>query len=312
VVAGQETVEATRRHPAGVGLTGGVIGLSWLIAALALPAAGFGLFWRGDGGAFAFTTMRGEIVELYGRGLYRYDTLFAAGGAQGNDAVVLLLGIPVLLATTALYRRGSIRWRLLHTGVLVYFLYMYASAALGTVVFNWMFPVYVVLLSASLFAVALSFASVDLRSLARQLSPLAPRYGLAVFLFASGVITLAAWGLPLVTALARGGTTDRLDSYSTEVTFALDLATITPLTFAAGALVLRGAALGYALAVSLLVLETALAPMIAAQTIGQLAAGVTFQPGEVIGPIGGFIALAAGAGWFIAAIARHVSREATP
>jgi hypothetical protein len=293
-------------------LAGAVAGLSWLIAALALPAAGIGLFWRDDGGAFAFTTMRGEIVELYGRGLYRYDTLFAAGGAQGNDAVVLLLGIPVLLATTALYRRASIRWRSLHSGVLVYFLYTYASAALGTVAFNRMFPVYVVLFSASVFAVVLSFSSVDLGSLARQLSPLAPRYGLALFLFASGFITLAVWGLPLVTALAGGGTTDRLDSYATEVTFALDLAMITPLTFVAGALVLRRAALGYALAISLLVLETALAPMIAAQTIGQRAAGVTFEAGDVIGPIGGFVALAAGAGWFIAAITRHVYNGATP
>lgn len=303
-VSAVETRGATTRAHVRSGV---VTALSWLIAALAAPAAATGLFWRTGDGPVPFTTVRGEVVELYGRGLYRHDTLFAAGGAQGNDAIMLLLGVPLLLLSTALYRRGATRWRLLHTGVLVYFLYTYASAALGTVAFNPLFPVYVVLLSASLFAVVLSFTSTDPRRIAERLSSAGPRRGLAAFLFASGGVTLLVWGLPLAVAIAAGGTTARLDSYATEVTYALDLATITPLTFLAGALVLRRAGLGYALAMSLLVLETLLAPMIAAQTLCQLAAGVTFKPGEVIGPMAGFLVLATGAGWFTVAIARHVT-----
>jgi hypothetical protein len=287
-----------------------VVGLSWLVGALAVPAAAVGLFWRSGDGPFTVTTVRGEAVELYGRGLYRYDTLFAAGGAHGNDAVVLFLGVPLLVASTLLYRR-SLRYQLLHTGVLVYFLYSYASLALGTAAYNSLFLLYVALFSASLFAVVLSFASIDRTRLAELVSGSAPRRSLALFLFASGLVTLAVWGLPLIGALASGGTTDRLDTYTTEVTFALDLATITPLTFVAGVLVLRRAALGYALAMSLLVLEAMLAPIIAAGTVGQIAAGVNFDTGEVVGPIAGFATLAVLAAWFAARVARRTGERPT-
>jgi hypothetical protein len=70
---------------------------------------------------------------------------------------------------------------------------------------------------------------------------------------------------------------------------------ITPLTFLAGALVTRGRALRYLLAVPLLVVEAMLAPLITAQTVGQVAAGVTFTPGEVVGPATGFVVLAGAA-----------------
>lgn len=59
-----------------------------------------------------------------------------------------------------------------------------------------------------------------------------------------------------------------------------------------------------------LTLEAMFAPMIAAQTVGQLAAGVEFSTTEVIGPITGFVVLAGVAAWFLIAIARHIAEEA--
>jgi hypothetical protein len=202
-VVAPPAVERTVAVPAAAGRVWLASWLSWLIAPLATLAATVGLFWRAGAGAYPTTTIRGEVVRLYGRGLYRHDTLFAAGGALGNDAVVLLLGVPLLVASTLLARRGGLRWRLLHLGVLVFFLYVYSSAALGTVAFNPMFPVYVVLFSASLFATVLAASSIDLGRLARGLAPAAPRRGLAVFLAVSGAITLAVWGVPLAGALTR-------------------------------------------------------------------------------------------------------------
>jgi len=208
---------------------------------------------------------------MYGRGLYRHDTLFAGAGNRGTDAVTLLLGIPLLIASTVLHRRGSARGTLLLTGTLAYFLYVDASYALGAVAYNELFLLYVALLSASLYAFVLAFGSIDLRTLG---SPGLPRRGLAAFLFASGLVTLIVWSGPVVAALLQGAPPARLDSYATPVTFALDLATITPATFLAGVLVLRRDPRGYRIALSLLVLEAMLAPLIALQTVSQLSAGV--------------------------------------
>jgi hypothetical protein len=41
-----------------------VVGLAALIMALALIAAGIGLFWQDSGRPFTFTTLRGQTVEM--------------------------------------------------------------------------------------------------------------------------------------------------------------------------------------------------------------------------------------------------------
>lgn len=65
-----------------------------------------------------------------------------------------------------------------------------------------------------------------------------------------------------------------------------------PATIIAGVLLLRGrVALGVVLAVPLLTLLVALTPVIIAQTIAQLAAGITFTTAEIVGPISGFLVL---------------------
>ena len=62
-------------------------------------------------------------------------------------------------------------------------------------------------------------------------------------------------------------------------------------------LIWRRRVVGYQIAVPLMFLETLLAPMIAAQTVSQLSAGISLTPGEIVGPLAGFIILAGAAGW---------------
>jgi hypothetical protein len=281
--------------------------LSWSIAALALVAAGAGLLWPSEGDSLSFTTIHGQVAELHGGGLYRNDTVFVAAGQRGTDAVTLLLGIPLLVASTLRYRRGSLRGGLLLTGTLGYFLYVYASMALGTVVYNDLFLVYVVLFSASLFGFVLAFAGIDLPAMAARFSDAMPRRGPAVFLLASALVTVVVWSMPVIDALIRGTTPARLDVYSTPVTTALDLAVITPAAVLAGTLILRFVALGYLLAISLLVLEVMLAPLLVAQTASQLWAGVNFPAGQIVGPIAGFATVALIAIWVLIGILRNIA-----
>jgi hypothetical protein len=98
-----------------------------------------------------------------------------------------------------------------------------------------------------------------------------------------------------------------LGSYTTKVTDVLDLGLITPATFIAGRLILRRAPLGYLIACALLVLETMLLPMIVSQTVSQLGAGISFTPGEIVGPLVGFATLGLIALWVLVVILRHIS-----
>src|SRR5574337_1457609 len=86
--------------------------LKWLIAligVLALIAAGAGLFYQTPGQPYTYTNHRGETVTINGRGLYYYDTVSSSAQMQANDLVTLVLGLPLLVASTWLTFRGSLR-----------------------------------------------------------------------------------------------------------------------------------------------------------------------------------------------------------
>lgn len=282
--------------------------LTVLVAVLATIAAATGLYW-GDGGAsFPFTTLRGQTVQIFGQGLYRYDTVFYASGFKGQDLVVLSLGVPLLLMALMLSRRGSVPGLLLLEGILGYFLYIYSSMALGAV-FNTLFLLYVIIVSASLFAFIQAFASVDFDIIASRISERLPVRSLAIFMFAAGSVTMFAWGLPLVAALMRGGTPERMDHYTTMVTFALDLAIITPSTFLCSDLVLKKEPLGYVISLPLLITIILLAPQIVLSTVFQRSAGVHFTTPEMVGPVAGFVILGLIAFRLLIKILRGVKAE---
>jgi len=286
-------------------------GLSLLIVVLALVAASIGLFWQDGGETFTFTTLQGQTVEIYGRGLYHFDTLFAGAASRGTDAVTVFLGIPLLLFCGLWHRQGSLRGTLLLLGTLAYFLYVYASYALGTVVYNRLFLVYIALFWTSLYGFVLTFRMIEPQQLAAVFSPRIPRLGPAIFMVASGLVTSLIWLSPLILALIQDQPPATLGSYYTgRVTDALDLGIITPTTFLAGKLILGRSPLGYLIALPLLVLEMMLLPMIAAQTVSQLMAGVSFSPGEIIGPIAGFCTLGLLAFWVMVSILKNISEPA--
>lgn len=283
-----------------------ITGLAWLTGVLAFVAVGAAFLWPQDGAPFTVTSLRGQAVQIYGRGLYRFDTLFTGAANRGNDVVTLVLGVPLLVYTTLRYRRGSLRGALLLLGTLVYFLYLYSSYALG-IAFNRLFPLYIALFSASLFAFVLLFASIDRQHLADQLAPNLPRRAIAGFMVFSGLATLVIWLLPLLNDLALNQLPPASGVYTTKITDVLDLGIITPATFIAGTLIWRRYPVGYLVAFSLLVLEMLLLPMIAAQTVSQLAAGITFTTAEIVGPISGFATLGLLALWVTIILLRNVA-----
>ena len=131
-------------------------------------------------------------------------------------------------------------------------------------------------------------------------------------MFACGLVTLGVWLAPLLAAQGAGQPPKLLDSYATMVTYALDLAIITPLCFIAGAQLRRGAALGYLIAFPLLGIIVLLGPAIVAQTAYQLAAGIAFAPPEIVGPIGGFGLLGVCSLWAMTTLLRRVAPATTP
>jgi hypothetical protein len=277
---------STVRRPAGVlPVQPSIVALrlSVAIAVLALVAAAVGLLWSGGTAPDEVTTVHGEQVELFGEGLYRYDSVFKAAGNRGSDVVTLALAVPALLAARHVYRSASTAGALALLGVLGWFLYLYSSLALGSA-YNELFLLYVALASLALFTVVLVVRSLDLSRLDEDASGRLPLRPLAVLLLLSAALTALVWLEPVVSAALAGRPPALLLHSTTLVTEALDLAVIAPAAVLAGLLLRRRRPEGLLVGVPLLVLLWMLAPAIVLGTVFQHAAGWPFTPPQVVGP----------------------------
>lgn len=256
--------------------------LSWLIAVLAFVAAGIGLFYQDGGSSYLFTTLHEQSVQIYGQGIYSFDTPLVAIGFRAADAITLILALPLLIISLLLYRHSQLRGGLLLTGVLAYFLYNYGSMAFGTA-YNRLFLVYVVLFSTSLFAFVLSLMSFDVPKLPTHFSASLPRRSIGIFLIVSGIILSLVWlVLSILPALFGNTVPLEVASYTTFITGVIDIGIVAPALVVTGALLLQSVPLGYLLSSTMLVFTVILGSNLLIAGIAQLWTGVV-TIGQFIG-----------------------------
>lgn len=255
--------------------------LNWLvpmIVVLALFAASIGLFYPNEGSPFSFTAVRGETVQIWGQGWYRYDTPIGAISFKAGDLITIFLAIPVLIVSFLLYRQGSLRGGLLLTGALSYFLYTYISLGFGAT-YNNLFLIYTLIFSASLFGLILAITSFDIQALPAHFAETLPRRGIGIFLVVSGIILSLIWiVLSILPALLQSKAPPEAYFYTTFMTGIVDIGIVAPALVIAGVLILRRAPLGYLLASTMLVFTCILGP--------SLTAGGTIQVIEKVITVG--------------------------
>jgi hypothetical protein len=256
--------------------------LKWLVSlifSLTLVATMAGL-WPGEGQPYTITNFRGEVVTIYARGLYYWDTVSSVAQVQANDLVMLVLGLPLLLVSFWLALRGSLRGRLLLTGTLGFILYTYTSMSFGAA-YNKLFLVYVAIFSLSLFAFILTMMSFDLKSLPAHFSEKLPRRGIAGLLyFAAAFLTLAWLGRIAPTVLQDQ--IPALENVTTMFIQAMDLGLIVPLCVLAGTLLLRREAWGYLLSSVALLKFLTMGIAVALMGLNMARVGVPVSAGMVV------------------------------
>jgi hypothetical protein len=288
-----------------------VVWLSSLIVVLALFAASIGLCWQDGDNSFSFVTLRGDTVSIAGRGLYHYDTTLMAMGFTAGDAVTLILGIPALIFALLRYQRGSVRGGLLLAGTLAYFLYNYGSMAFGAA-YNQLFLIYVVLMSASLFGLILTFMSFDLAMLPAHFSPHLPRRNIGIYEIVSGAILLLIWpGLSIIPALVEGKAPPEVWSYTTVITYAIDIGILAPVLITTGVMLLHRKPLGYLLSSTLLVFTVLLGTNLLTAGMIQILTG-SIDIKQFIGFVASFAILTLYAIWFTLALFHNVSDRISP
>jgi hypothetical protein len=256
-----------------------VVGI--LVILLGLCVTGFSLIADYPGEIDEFASLHGERVELYGRGVYRQDSVSFAVQGLGQDIVTLVVGVPMLAIGIVLYRKGKVSGFLLTSGTFYYFAYSYLLYCMG-VFFNELFLLYVALFSLSTAGLILSVAGISTGEIAAAFSESFPRRLVGFFCLLVGLMLITLWGARLAPAFLEGTPPPGQEHYTTLIVQAADLGIVVPTALTAGILLLRRRPAGYVLAPILIIKGFTLSLALCAMILMQSRAGVEMNPVETI------------------------------
>lgn len=168
-------------------------------------------------------------------------------GNTGTDALNLVVGLPLLLGSMWLARRGSLIGLLCWPGALFYILYVYTFYLLG-VPFNALFLPYVALVTLSAYTLIGLVASFDGQAVRHRLSGGVPVRTTAGLFLLLALLFLTVDVVQVVTTLASRASVNS----TTYASWCTDCTVQLPALFVAGLLLWRREALGYVAAPGLL------------------------------------------------------------
>ena len=176
------------------------------------------------------------------RGLYRPDPA-TLPTFLGQDALSLVVGLPLLIGSMRLARRGSLRGLLLWAGALFYFAYSYSFYVLSPE-FNALYVAYLAIVSMSLYGLLALLFSVDADAVKARFAARTPVHLIGGFMMFMALLLGVKWVGGILGALQAGVTPAHKDI----VVWALDLVVALPALFWAGAWLWRKQPLGFVVA----------------------------------------------------------------
>lgn len=245
--------------------------LVFLISLLAFAATTTGIFSDDGSGQYAYTSIRGQTVTIYGKGLYKDMSAEVAPQGIAQDYVTLFIAIPLLIFSFFKWRKGALVGKYLFAGTLGYFLVTYLFyTVMG--MYNKMFLAYVILMGASFYSFLLALLSFEVKGLSNRFKSSTPVKITGGFLLFSSVTIALLWLSIVVPPLLDGTIIPRqAEHYTTLIVQGLDLGILLPAGFISGVLLIRKKESGYLFApvyfIFLSLLMTALTGKIIAMKI---------------------------------------------
>ncbi len=261
--------------------------LCYLIVILTLISTLIGIFYSTEAARFWVVNIYGESIELFGDGIYKYNSILKAAGNKGTDAVMLL--VAVFFGIMTYLKDKSNRFKFLQAGALAGLLYYSACLVFG-VTFNRLFPVYVLLFSSCLFAmIGLMSDLIKSDTIVSSATDIRLK-GTSAFLIICGLSVLV-WLEFVIGAIATGEPLSVIEIYTTEPTFVLDLAIILPVYVGCGLNLLRKNLIAYKLTPVLLTFIVIVGMTVISQNLFQTSMGIEIPPKDLITLVLSFVIL---------------------
>ncbi|HKK95439.1 MAG TPA: hypothetical protein VJ916_03820 [Anaerovoracaceae bacterium] len=212
-----------------------------------------------------FVSVRGELIELYGKGLYGYDSVSVALQAKAQDFITLIVGVPTLIYS--LVNRKTLKGEFLFLGLIAYFVYTYTSYVFLSN-FNQLFFVYVAIVSLSITALIIAIGEIDYTNIKKYYKEKTPTRLLGNFQIIVGIMIAFMW-IGRIKPYFLGGLPLGLEHYTTLVIQALDFGLFIPLAIVGGISLKKQTSMGYLLSPMVITKALMLGISILAMTINQ-------------------------------------------
>ncbi|MGV3503190.1 MAG: hypothetical protein ACO1O1_05745 [Adhaeribacter sp.] len=218
-----------------------------LIFTLSAAVTLAGIFSSQGGGTFLYESIRGEKINIYGKGIYQHMSAEVAIQGIAQDYFTLCLALPLLLLANYHSHKGSEKWRFILSGTLAYIFvtyFFYTAMAM----YNQFFLAYAALVGTSFFALAMVLLRFDLGSLRMKFEGKPGLHFSGGFLIFNAILIALLW-LSVVLPPLLDGTVypPSLEHYTTLVVQGFDLGLFLPLSFVSGFLLVRRQSLGFLL-----------------------------------------------------------------
>lgn len=257
--------------------------LSILIAVFSCMATLTGTFYQDNGESYQYTSIRGKVVTIYGKGLYKHMSAEVAPQGIAQDYVTLFIGIPLLIISLWFARRGSTKGKYLLSGTLFYFMVTYLFYTVMSM-YNQLFLVYVLLMGTSFYAFLLTLQSYNMGTLKEQFKSDTPYKTTGSFLIFSSVTIGLLWLSIVVPPIRKGNIPDQVELYTTLIVQGLDLGILLPAAFICGILWRKKAPIGYLLAPAYFVFLSILMTALTAKLLYMAQLGYNVMPAIILIP----------------------------
>jgi hypothetical protein len=257
-----------------------------MIAFFALLVTSYGIFYNQPNNTpYMHRTVRGETVEIYGKGLYHHMTSDVAIMGIAQDYITLFVAVPLLLFSFVLWQKGNPRGKLLLAGTLLYFLLTYLFYT-AMAMFNFVFIYYVALLGLSLFTFLLVLTSYTKKEESKLFHSDTLMRKAGIFLIINAALIGLLWLSAILPSLLSGTIyPEGLAHYTTMIVQGFDLGIFLPLAIVSGAMAIKKQPFGYLFTSVYMVFLSVLMASLFAKLVFMANAGYETVPAIIIIPV---------------------------
>ena len=237
---------------------------------------------------FFVENVYGQPVELYGKGIYAYNSILTVSSRLGADFVGILGGCFLIILT--FLKNDKIWVEILKTSQCVVFVYYFACLTLG-IAMNTLYLFYVcsfgISILLSIHLLSKFFKQINVKEEIK----ISKNVGVIRCLFISSLITIFVWSSMIVPCLISKNFGELLGVLTTEITYAIDLGILCPLMIICAIWIKNKDNAGYKLAPILLYVLFSVGPMVILQNLYCVKLDIQIPIPAFIGTILSFVVM---------------------